>query len=217
LGYTVTGTEDNIASLQDIISNFESSHQDCRVFVWVDASLAGISKIYLENSFRPFAYSKVQLITTDFHKFLAVPYPASMLLYRRNLIEYIERQIPYFDQIDSTLLGSRPGLNVLAAWLTLLNLNPEKGKNIFTKKLKEKKDFLKKIMVVDSKIKIVTHPTSLQAGVILNGISNKSILALKNKYKLHPFKYTLNLQGGKKVVKICKLYFFPDFELKKHE
>ena len=126
LGYTVSGTDDDFQKINNLVIQFEKEHIDCDFFLWIDAAFSGINKIFITKKLKPFKNKKVQLITSDFHKFLAVPYPSSIMLYRKNLIKFIKKNIPYIDQADTTLLGSRPGINILATWISLANLNEDK-------------------------------------------------------------------------------------------
>jgi glutamate/tyrosine decarboxylase-like PLP-dependent enzyme len=144
-GYTVTGTEDDVTAICALIKKFKTKHPETEFFLWIDAAFSGISKAFLEKDFSPFANELVQLITTDFHKLLAVPYSTGLVLYKKNLLNFIKSQIPYIDQLDTTLLGSRSGTNVIATWITLKNLNKKSMKSIFSQAIAKKQDFLSQI------------------------------------------------------------------------
>jgi len=209
LGYTVGGTDDNYQKIDKIITRFKKEHSNCEFFLWIDAAFSGISRVFLTNNFQPFKAKSVQLITSDFHKFLAVPYPASIMLYRKNLLSLVAKEIPYIDQMDTTLLGSRPGLNVLATWMSLLLLGENGIKKALQKSLKEKNNYLKKIALANLPIKIINNELSNQSCLIGAGQLTNRIL--ESKFGLKPIKYPLLLKKKKTKITIYKLYFLPNF------
>lgn len=210
LGYTTTGTDDNYNEICEIIEKFEKTYKDCKCFIWLDAAYSGISKIFTDNNFRPFSNEHIQLISTDFHKFLAVPYPASIMLYRKNLLNHIKKDIPYIDQLDTTLLGSRPGISVLATWMSLISLDGRKMKKIINNSLNIKNNFLKRVSDENLNIKIINNKNSMQACLVSNDkISERK---LRNKYKLNFINYKLIVNNKVKLIKIYKLYFLPNFK-----
>lgn len=206
LGYTITGTDDDYETIAQEIERFEKSHTNCKCFLWLDAAFSGISKIYTEKNFSPLKYKNIQLITSDFHKLLAIPYPASFMLYRHNLLQLIEKKIPYIDQLDTTLLGSRPGINILATWMTLLNLEKEKMHKSIGQALQNKEKFLEGIAQERLNLQIVNNKNSLQACIISKDASADKILS--SKYKLKRTRQKLTIGGKTKSTKMYKLYFF---------
>lgn len=206
LGYTITGTDDDYKTIAQEVEKFEKNHTNCKCFLWLDAAFSGISKIYTEKNFSPLKYKNIQLITSDFHKLLAVPYPASFMLYRHNLLKLIEKKIPYIDQLDTTLLGSRPGINILATWMTMLNLEKEKMYKSISLVLQNKEKFLKKISQEKLNIRIINNKNSLQACIISKDIFADKILS--SKYKLKITMQKLIIGEKTKNTKMYKLYFF---------
>ena len=206
LGYTITGTDDDYENIAQIIEQYEKIHTDCKFFLWLDAAFAGISKIYTEKIFTPLKHKNIKLITADFHKFLAVPYPASFMLYRKNLLKLIEKEIPYIGQSDTTLLGSRPGINVLVTWMTLLNLGKQKILRSINQALQKKENFLLKIAADNLDIQIINNKNSLHACIVTTStIAEKK---LKFKYQLKPIEQRLIFRKKSMNTKIYKLYFF---------
>jgi len=206
LGYTVTGTDDDYLAIIKIVEKFKKEKKDCEFFIWLDAAFTGISKIFDQKKFEPFKNKQIQLLSTDLHKFLAVPYPASVLLYRKNLLKHVAKPIPYIDQLDSTLLGSRSGNMVIASWFTLINLNHQKMRKLINESLKEKENYLDKIVKEKIKVTIINNKNSLQACLISH--NKKADEILSKKYGLSSIEYPLLIKNKTQVTKIYKLYFF---------
>jgi len=209
LGYTLTGTDDDYQNICSLVERFKKSHTDCEFFLWIDAAATGIYKIFTEKNFEPLTNENIQLISTDFHKFLAVPYPANVLLYRKSLLNYIKKYIPYIDQMDTTLLGSRPGINVLSAWISLLNLNEKKMRKSIRDATDRKETFLTQISKEHLDIEIINNVNSLQACLISNNHFSQETLA--NKYKLQFINYNLLIKAKSEKLNLYKLYFLPNF------
>lgn len=205
LGYTVTGTDDDYLAVCQFATKFMQKHKNCHFFIWLDAAFSGISKIFTEVNFKPFQHPLIQLISTDFHKFLAIPYPAALLMYRQTLLQYIQKDIPYIDQLDTTLLGSRPGINVLSSWLTLKGFGEKGIKNKIKKALEEKENFLQKLSVRNLDIKIINNKNSLQACLVNQNRNNDYML--NRKLKLKKINYKLLIGKNVKIMKMYKLYF----------
>jgi histidine decarboxylase len=209
IGYTVTGTEDNVEEICKITEKFKKNHKGVEFFLWLDAAFSGVSKIFTENDFKPFDNKSIQLITTDFHKLLAVPYSSGLVLYRNTLTDYIKRDIPYIGLVDTTLLGSRSGMSVIATWFTLINLNKKKLRNIFLKAIAKKEKFLKTISQENLNLEIINNPDSIQTCLICK--DKKSLKLLATKYQLRELNCRLLFSNGYETVNSVKLYFFPKF------
>lgn len=210
LGYTVTGTDDEYLKIIKLIDKLEKLKPGCKFFLWIDAAYSGIIKSYIDPKFKPFSNKKIQLISTDLHKSLAVPYPASILLYKKRLLNYIKKPIPYIDQFDTTLLGSRPGNNVLASWFTLINFSKKEIIKYFNQAIKKKNNFLKEISSEDIDVQIINNKNSFQA--CLASLNKTSDRILNNKYNLKGINYKLLIKGQVKFVKLYKLYFFMNLD-----
>ena len=208
VGYTLTGTEDDYEKICIFINKFEKDHKDCAFFLWIDCAFSGISKILTNKTFRPFSNNKIKLFTTDFHKVLAIPYSSNIILYRNEMIKYIKKDIPYIDQYDTTLLGSRSGTNVLAAWHSLTNINNKKIKRSVKEAFDKKNTFLKNISKKYKKIKIINNQESFQACLLSN--NNKESIMMDG-YKLEKIEQNLLIKGKVKKIALYKLYFFPNF------
>ena len=204
LGYTLTGPDVNIEKICQILSNFKKQHNYMDFFIWIDAAFSGISKMVLEKKFQPLKNRCVQLITTDFHKLLAAPYGSGIVLYRKSLINTIKKEkIAYTNQFDLTLLGSRSGINVIAVWTILKNLNKQKMYRVFYNAIIRKETFLDEIRDNNPEIEILNNPTSTQACLIKNTKTN-----IKD-HDIYFQGYNLLFQNQRKNKNISKLYFFP--------
>ncbi len=207
LGYTLTGTDDDIEKICQISNNFKKQHGDVDFFIWIDAAFSGISKMILEKRFQPLKNKSIQLITTDFHKLLSAPYGSGVVLYQKSLINLIKKnKIVYTNQFDLTLLGSRSGLNVIAIWMILKNLNKKKLQQAFGKAMINKKSFLQEIKNNNSEIEILSNHSSVQACLVQKNQLIKH--SLKN---LTTHEHKLYFPTGYKSKKIANLYFFPKF------
>lgn len=209
IGYTITGTEDDIEKICKLTEEFKKNHAGVDFFLWIDAAFSGISKIFTENNFLPFSNKQIKLITTDFHKLLAVPYSAGLVLYRNKLTDFIKRDIPYIGLFDTTFLGSRPGMSSITTWFTLINLNKNKLRAVFGEAILEKENFLKKIAEEKLNLEIINNPNSIQACLICH--DKKSLKKIREKYELEHLDYKLLFEGGFKKNMTIKLYFFPKF------
>lgn len=210
LGYTVTGTSDDIAAVNRFVKQVKKIHPDCGFFLWIDAAFSGLSQYFLSTKFRPFLSSEIQLVTVDFHKLLAVQYPGGILLYRPSLLRYIQKGIPYINnQRDTTLLGSRPGLNAIASWLSVKNMFTDQFRLIFNQALAKKNEYLANVKQIMKDIQIISDKTSLQCGLVVKG--KKQEKEIKERLRLTTFDYRLLFSSGHKQIKICKLFFLPKF------
>lgn len=209
LGYTVSGTDDDYQKIDATITQFKKTHPNCEFFIWIDAAFSGISRTFLTDNFNPFRTKSVQLITSDFHKFLAVPYPASIMLYKKTLLKLVAKKIPYIDQADTTLLGSRSGIHVLTTWMSLLCLGEKRIRKALCKSIEKKSHYLKKIALTDQSVEIVNNKLSNQACLISkNQLADKAIAST---FQLKPINYQLLCKNKKTTIKIYKLYFLPNF------
>lgn len=207
VGYTLTGTEDQVKEICLIFEKFKQKHNNIDFFIWMDAAFSGIGKIFTDKGFEPFKNKSIQLICTDFHKLLSVAYPASLILYREDLSKLIKNKIPYINQDDVTMLGSRPGTNVIATWMSFKSLNFVKLKKVFNKALTDKIIFLKKIEAENLNLEVISSADSTQA--CLACLDKKSEKVLKSKYKIETKSHKILFNDGEKKVKLAKLYFYP--------
>ncbi len=208
LGYTTSGTDDDFMLISKLMKKFEQEMKGAFTFIWLDAAFSGISKIYTEKNFEPFKQKNIQLITSDFHKLLAVPYPASLILYRKELLQLIAKDIPYIDQMDTTLLGSRPGNSVLETFFGLMLIGEKNITANIKKSINLKNDFLSKFKTSNN-FQVINNHNSLQACLISNNTKMAEKIAKEN--NLNYINYKLKIKNKYKTIHLFKLYFLPKF------
>lgn len=206
LGYTLTGTDDNLEQIISVIRTFHQEHPNSQFFCWIDAALSGLVLPFIQNNFQPFKYPEIQSLTTDFHKAWGLPIPSSIIIYRQHLRQYIEKNIDYLEEKDNTLLGSRSGIPPVVCW----NYIATNGKNGIQKNIRRnlisKNNFIKSLSKFPN-ITIVSSPTSLQAGIIISDNNPSTIKFLTSQYHLY-FRQVKTIQNNRsKTITIAKSYF----------
>ncbi|MEM0359647.1 MAG: tyrosine decarboxylase MfnA [Hadesarchaea archaeon] len=89
-------------------------------FLHVDASLGGFMLPFLGRKGWDFGVEGVSSLTADFHKMGGAPIPCGILLFReRKWLGEVEEEVSYLGGKTFTLLGTRPGASVAAAWMAL--------------------------------------------------------------------------------------------------
>ena len=204
LGYTVTGTDDDYVKISQLVTKFQKKHKESHFFLWLDAAFSGISKIYTEANFAPLRAKNIQLITADFHKALAVPYPASFMLYRSSLLSLIAKKIPYIDQFDTTLLGSRSGISIINSWMTLALSGERKIRQMIKHQVQQKNRFLQQFVTKQKSVQIINNQTSLQACL---ASKNKDGEKLLQEQGLKKTEYNLLVKSKRGKIFLYKLYF----------
>jgi tyrosine decarboxylase/aspartate 1-decarboxylase len=210
LGYTQTGTSDHIEKMLETVTQLNKMYKDSHYYLWIDAALNGLIKPFLDSNFSPFSNKLIQSFVVDFHKFGGAPYPAGVVLYRKHLRINIEKSIDYLPEMDSTVLGSRPGATVIAIWSIIIALGKEGFKRKIENQITNKNFFIYKIQKIISKCRIISDTQSLTCGIIFPSKFNPISQFLKNKYGLFSkkiiYKFTENISWTGRVYKI---YFLP--------
>lgn len=216
LGYTATGTCDDIQVITQEAKKLETELKDVKFFFWIDAALNGLITPFLVRNFQPFLSSAIQAFVVDFHKFGLVPYPAGVILYNNELKRLIEQPIDYLSETDATLLGSRSGIPALSIWSVIHSF----GKRGYTKLVEEQRDnkafFTEQIKKVTPQTEVITHPLSLSCGLIFKDLKNHRLPPMiEEKYSLYPGKTKLLFypKEGKEEV-IYKCFFLPHMKKK---
>jgi len=210
IGYTVTGTADNLKAVEAVIIKFQQEHPQTKFYVWVDAALNGliepaISNHWLKNN------RIVQTVVVDYHKFGLAPYPASLLLYRQQLKKYIEQPIGYLSETDTTLSGSRSGLPAASIWAVTQALGKSGYQQLLAEQLDNKKMFETGLEVLSKNITVITGPGSITCGVMFNTLPLKRLPAwIESKYSMHAAQLKVLFQPAqRKSVVIYKVFFLP--------
>ena len=186
-------------------------------FVWIDAALNGLIEPFLNDKFAPFSHSEIQIILTDFHKFGFVPYPAGLVLYRKNLRKFIEKSVDYLKEKDNTVLGSRSGISAVACWAAIHSLGITGYKKIIDECLAQKTLFLDKINK-SAGIEFISHPRSINGGIILKSQTDFKLINNLKRLGYYPAKIVIPFFDEKKEKKIIyKFFFLPNLDKNKLE
>lgn len=183
LGFTLTGTDDDVEALTKTVERFNKDRQDTRCFVWIDAALAGLVQPFTDASFSPLNNPHIQTIAIDFHKFWKVPLPSGLILYRKGLRALIEKPIDYLTEKDNTLLGSRTGISPVAVWSNIEYLGKDGFKGLVHRNVEKKRCF----------IEIYTRYTDLEVITSSHNLSLAVLIHRRKKYWSEHFKTTYDI------------------------
>jgi len=209
LGYTETGTIDDIQAINSAITQIKRQHKNIYVSIIVDAAFDGLILPFMINDFSPFSYKNVHAIAVDFSKFTAVPYPAGVVLYRKQLRQLIEKAVPVFSMKDNTITGSRSGASVAAMWAAIHHLGKKGFRKVISRQIKLKHFFINQITQMFPNSKIITSQHSLTCGVILDTKKNMHLSKeIEDKYWLYAKKTTFNFNNKKQKTAILYKFFF---------
>lgn len=216
LGYTSTGTSDNISEIIKAVNSIRAKFKDAHFFIWIDAALNGLIAPFISNDFEPFASSQIKAFVVDFHKFGQVPYPAGVVLYRDNLRKLVEKSIQYLAEKDSTILGSRPGMSAISIWAMIHSFGRQGYKKVVLTQKMNKNLFIEKISKVLPDTEVISDKNSLSCGVIFHSLKNKRLPKyIEDKYWLYPSRTKLIFyQCDDSYQTIYKFYFLPHMEKK---
>ncbi|MCD6039826.1 MAG: hdc [Gammaproteobacteria bacterium] len=186
IGTTITGTIDDIPSIKKILDNMEKKPH---FTIHMDGALTG----FVLPVLRPFGGIKnyfeelgVNTLAFSAHKYLGLSQPCGIILSRKNFFEKAfekaERSVEYVGNIiDSTVTGSRSGLNVLMFYNALCSIELDKNKNKLTKMVADNFENAKYLYAQLVKI---LGPDQVEYPYNFNVIFSKPSLALSKKYQL---------------------------------
>lgn len=183
LGFTLTGTDDDVEMLIKTVEHFNHDRKDARFFLWIDAALAGLVQPFTDASFSPLNNPHIQTIAIDFHKFWKVPLPAGLILYRKGLRALIEKPIDYLTEKDNTLLGSRTGISPMAVWSNIEYLGRDGLKKLVHRNVEKKRRF----------IETYTRYTDLEIITSSHNLSLAVLIHRRKKYWSEHFKTTYDI------------------------
>lgn len=211
LGYTSTGTSDDIESIVREADKLKKKLKNTEFFFWIDAAMSGLVSPFIRKDFRPFQSSYIKTFVVDFHKFGQVPYPAGTIIYRRELKRIIERKIDYLRETDATLLGSRSGIPAISIWTMIHTLGKTGYTDIVNEQKRNKKFFIEKIQAMLPETEVITHADSLSCGLVFKGLTHFRLPKnIEEKYNFFPGKTNVLFypNTAKKIV-LYKCYFLP--------
>lgn len=211
MGYTSTGTRDDIPSILHIVKRLQKKHVDIHFFIWVDAAFNGLIEPFGPEQFTPMASPYIQAHVVDFHKFGQVPYPSGVILYRKKLRRLIEKPIDYLEEKDSTLLGSRTGIPAVCIWAMMLYRGKNGYRKIVQIQKKNKTYFISQLKHILPKVEIITHDQSLSCGVVFHSLKNQRLSKMiEEKYWLHPGDTKILWHPHREqTITIYKVFFLP--------
>ncbi len=143
VGYTTTGTADNVSKIAKIIKKQKKNGK--KSYLHIDAATAGFVLPFSNPNLKwDFCLKEVDSLTVDGHKAGMLPYPAGLFLARKKNYSQLKK-IGYIGQIDATFLGARPGVAAAAFYATLIYYGFEGFKKSVKRCLKMKCLFLEKM------------------------------------------------------------------------
>jgi len=209
LGYTQTGTNDDIEQILLVVEQLEK-RLGISVFVWIDAATNGLVLPFTNQSFKPFGSKHVQTLLVDFHKFGQMSYPSGICLYRKNLQRYIAAPIPYLPELDVTLLGSRPGISAIAMWALIQEYGIKSFQDIIQKQLILKQHFIDAIKSIFPRAIIISDFHSISCGVIFRDLKQSSLpTSIERAFGLYAKNATYHCANEVVRAKIYKFHFLP--------
>ena len=204
LGYTLTGTDDNIEKTVQTIRAIKKEYKHVEFFCWIDAAMSGLINPFTDNSFSPFKYSEIKALAVDFHKFGHTPCPAGLVLHRRKLLNLIAEPIDFLSRNDNTLLSTRTAISPVASLLTILSLGRKGFQEKIQRNLKFKEKFLNKYKD-KSGIELITSKDNLVVTVLAE--KEKDTEYFKDKYSMFFKKIKIKFTDKTKEIIASKIYF----------
>lgn len=119
-GTTMLGSVDDIPSICAVIETHEGKFAS--VHLHVDAAFGGFVIPFLDLPRIGFSNPRVDSLTIDLHKMGLAPYGSGVILARTGLFERVRTHAPYVRGNDTTLCGSRGGVNAYSCWAVMKSL-----------------------------------------------------------------------------------------------
>lgn len=118
MGTTMFGSVDQLDLFMPILKRSGMPYT-----VHVDGAFGGFVYPFTNQDHRlTFKNQEVSSMTIDAHKMLQAPYGTGIFLARKGLIQFTHtKEASYVIGGDATLVGSRSGANLIAAWMILQN------------------------------------------------------------------------------------------------
>jgi tyrosine decarboxylase/aspartate 1-decarboxylase len=93
--------------------------------IHVDAAFGGFVYPFSDPNKINFSNPAISSVTLDAHKMLQAPYGTGILLIRKGFMQYTRtKEAGYVSGLDTTLSGSRGGVNAIAIWMILFTYGP---------------------------------------------------------------------------------------------
>jgi len=114
IGTTMTEAKDHVPTIKECLKKYaiKSSYIHC------DAALAGVYLSLLGDHSFDFEHG-ADSIAFSGHKFIGSPITCGVVLVRKSYKDRIGKSIPYIGTLDTTISGSRSGINALIIWYSI--------------------------------------------------------------------------------------------------
>lgn len=208
IAYTNTGSSDPIDEICKEITTLKRKYKSCEFFVWIDAAFAGFPKAIIDKQFQPFKNKNIQLLVSDLHKFPGIPYSTGLVVYRKKLTKNIRKKVTYIKQDDTTISGSRSGLNVIAAWYSMTTIGIKEWNKIIKETLLEKELYIQKIKNISTNIEIINEKNTPQICLLAK---NKEEAKRLHGLSLEKINEKILFTDGLKNISLYRVFFLPRF------
>jgi len=202
LGYKKTGTSDKVEEVVDVVNKASKLYPKMKFFLWIDGALEGLITPFISKNFKPFKSSYIKTFVVDFHKLAHVPYPSSLILFRKNLIK---KNSP----LENGLFESRTGLAAISFWSLINALGKEGFKQQILKCQLLRSEFLSKVEKYFNKDDILNSEYGITTTLILEARTTEKIKEMEKDFPVRLHQDFLNIEGKKKNFRLLKIYFLP--------
>lgn len=120
IGTTMTEAKDAVSTIKACLNKYAIKSS----YIHSDAALAGVYLSLLDYNDFDFAHG-ADSIAISGHKFLGSPITCGVVLVKKSYKDRIGKSIPYIGTLDTTITGSRSGINALILWYAIKKLGKE--------------------------------------------------------------------------------------------
>ena len=120
IGTTMTEAKDHVPTIQSILKKYAIKSS----YVHSDAALSGSYLPLLGYHDFDFAHG-ADSVAISGHKFFGSPITNGIVMVKKSYKERIGRSINYIGTLDTTITGSRSGINALLLWYSIKTLGKE--------------------------------------------------------------------------------------------
>jgi len=185
LGYSSTGSIDNMREIKSVIERIKKSRKDICFYLWVDAAMQGLPLMFLDQKINKFNFNNVNGIIIDYHKLAGTPIPSGVVMYKRNLRNLIESDIDYLYEKDNTILGSRPGFSAMAIYSYINSYPEDKKRMYFFKLVRQKNEFIDLLKNAVPGVRVVNSDNSLTFAIFIDKVFKRLPHDVEDKFALN--------------------------------
>ncbi|MEM9243402.1 MAG: histidine decarboxylase [Pseudomonadota bacterium] len=151
LGSTMTSSLDDVARIKATFNNC-----GIRSYIHADAALDGMILPFINSPYSYKLTDGIDSVSISGHKLIGASAPCGVVLIHRQHINQINKNIPYINNMDCTLTGSRSGYAPMILWSKI----KAKGvmmdlKRLYSNVFKTRKDMLKYLMKMGLKLGVL--------------------------------------------------------------